>query len=559
VEEYAVRETAASDAVAELAAMTDAMAPGLGALVAGLARMVGGLTGADAGAMPFDAVERRVTVEGRELLRMTVQHVMDVRAAAEVRLADVADAPGVPRPRAERGRARTVVSSFGPVRVSRIAYRAPGQQDLHPADAVLGLPPRRQSWQVQRTVTDYALAGSYEQAQRFLLEATGQTAGKLQIEQIVADAAADAAGFYDPPGEGDCGPGQAPAPGGDDAAADAGGAGADPLAGVPLGLSADGKGVLMRPEARRPVRGKRGQKARKLGKRASTGEKPGTKRMAETGVVFDAVPVPGPPRTPEDVMLRPPGQPARGPKAVNKWYTVDITATRKHTIGAIFDEAGRRDPGHARTWVALVDGDIHQIEVTGEEAAARGVHVTVLIDFIHVLEYLWKAAWCFHPPADPAAEAWVTARALDILHGNAPAVITEIGRLAAQDPPRPGSEHDKNIARTVSYLSAKAPYLDYPAALAKGWPIATGVIEGACRHLVNDRMGITGARWGLQGAEAILRLRAIRANGDLDAYWDHHISKEHHRNHTSRYQQGQQLAALPGSPQKSRTHVASTT
>ena len=89
----------------------------------------------------------------------------------------------------------------------------------------------------------------------------------------------------------------------------------------------------------------------------------------------------------------------------------------------------------------------------------------------------------------------------------------------------------------------KQPYLDYPRALANGWPIATGVIEGACRHLVADRMGITGARWGLQGAQAILWLRAIAASGDTNAYWDYHISQEHQRNHLSRYQDSLGLAA----------------
>jgi len=69
------------------------------------------------------------------------------------------------------------------------------------------------------------------------------------------------------------------------------------------------------------------------------------------------------------------------------------------------------------------------------------------------------------------------------------------------------------------YLTNKARYLDYPTALANGWPIATGVIEGACRHLVKDRLDLTGARWGLQGAEAVLKLRAIRCNGDWDTYW----------------------------------------
>ena len=72
----------------------------------------------------------------------------------------------------------------------------------------------------------------------------------------------------------------------------------------------------------------------------------------------------------------------------------------------------------------------------------------------------------------------------------------------------------KNADTAADYLIAKRPYLDYPTALANGWPIATGVIEGACRHLVKDRMDITDARWGLPGAEAVLLLRAVISNGD---------------------------------------------
>ena len=118
-----------------------------------------------------------------------------------------------------------------------------------------------------------------------------------------------------------------------------------------------------------------------------------------------------------------------------------------------------------------------------------------MIDFIHVLEYLWKAAWCFHAPRDPAMEDWVIAQALDILHGRTGEVITRIQALAAEHPPKPGGEHAKIIRKTLSYLQNKQAWMDYPRALAEGWPIATGVIEGACRHLVQDRMGITGARW----------------------------------------------------------------
>ena len=95
-----------------------------------------------------------------------------------------------------------------------------------------------------------------------------------------------------------------------------------------------------------------------------------------------------------------------------------------------------------------------------------------------------------------------------------------------------------NADTAAAYLLNKRPYLDYRSALANGWPIATGVIEGACRHLVKDRMDITGARWSLHGAEAILKLRATRTNGDFDTYWQFHLDQEHHRVHETRYADG---------------------
>jgi len=300
----------------------------------------------------------------------------------------------------------------------------------------------------------------------------------------------------------------------------------------------------MRPEALRRRGAKApGQRVRNFGKRRGTGEK-GHKRMAQAGCVFDVAVPPGPPRTPEQILARQPGrQPPQAPEAVSTWYTADIAGGAAETIAALFDQAGRRDPARARTWIALAGGDNHQIGQLQDQAAARGVAVTILIDFVHVQEYLWKAAWCFHAPRDPAIEAWVTARELDILHGQAGSVIARIEDLAAAHPPRPGSEHDKIIAKTLSCLRNKQQYLDYPRALAEGWPIATGTVEGACRHLIGDRMGITGARWSVEGAQAILQLRAITASGGLDHYWDWHITQERQRNHLSRYQHGHDLAA----------------
>jgi hypothetical protein len=123
---------------------------------------------------------------------------------------------------------------------------------------------------------------------------------------------------------------------------------------------------------------------------------------------------------------------------------------------------------------------------------------------------------------DPAAEVWVHRQATAILDGKAATVAASIRRKATTLGLTP--EKRKNADRAADYLHNKKPHLDYATALQNGWPVATGVIEGSCRHLVKDRMDLTGARWGLEGAEAILKLRAIITNGDFDEYWQFHLA-----------------------------------
>jgi hypothetical protein len=109
----------------------------------------------------------------------------------------------------------------------------------------------------------------------------------------------------------------------------------------------------------------------------------------------------------------------------------------------------------------------------------------------------------------------------------------------------------KPVERAANYLVSNTRLLHYDRALADGLPIATGVIEGACRYLVQDRLGRTGARWSLAGAEAVLRLRALRTSGDFEAYWQFHLAKEHERTHQSRYAAG----AIPNPLSRSRRHL----
>ncbi len=101
----------------------------------------------------------------------------------------------------------------------------------------------------------------------------------------------------------------------------------------------------------------------------------------------------------------------------------------------------------------------------------------------------------------------------------------------------------ENVDKCADYLLKYRNYLRYDQYLQQGYPIATGVIEGTCRHLVNDRMDITGARWRLDRAEAVLRIRALRASGDFDEYWQFHKLQEFKRNHVSKFQNPEILLA----------------
>jgi hypothetical protein len=258
--------------------------------------------------------------------------------------------------------------------------------------------------------------------------------------------------------------------------------------------------------------------------------------MAEVGAVYDLEPVA---RNAADVLASKHGNdptPSPAPKATGKWVTASVAQDAATVVTRVFDEAERRDPRHRRCWVALVDGNNHQIDRIKAEARSRNVKLTVVVDLIHVMEYIWSAAWCFFNEGDRAAEDWVHDKTLAVLEGRAGDVAAGIRRRASNT--RLATAKRKNADVCATYLTNKSPYLDYPTALAAGWPIATGIIEGTCRYLVADRMDITGARWSVNGAEAVLKLRAVRANGDLDDYWTFHLTHERQRVHQTRYADG---------------------
>jgi hypothetical protein len=230
---------------------------------------VGWLADAEAGGLEHAELERRLQVEGRDLLRRLLQDHLDLRAHREQRI-EVADAAGVPHHAVEAGHARRLATVFGPVVVSRLAYRRRGHHNLHPGDAALNLPAERHSHGLRRLAATEAARGSYAAAVAAIRRATGQTLGKRQTEQLILRAATDFDNFYT-----------------------AHRRSAGSAAGDLVVLSVDGKGVVMRPDALRPATAKAANTStRKLATRLSKGEKRNRKRMAEVGAVYHATPVP---------------------------------------------------------------------------------------------------------------------------------------------------------------------------------------------------------------------------------------------------------------------------
>jgi hypothetical protein len=476
-------------------------------------RLVGWLAGDQAAGLMHAEVEDRIHTEGISVLRQLMQDHCDLQAGRERQLDGVVDADGRRRAWAQKGRARQLATRFGEVTVTRIAYRSVGLADLHPADAVANLPAEKHSHGLRRLAAVEAARGSFADAATAIERATTVGIGKRQVEALAAAAAADVNAFYTA---------HAPDTAGDDQV---------------LGLSFDAKGVVMRPDGLRAGTAKAAV-GHKLAGRRSKGEKRHRKRMCEVAAVFNITPAP---RTVADILPEECPEAARTaadppvpvPVTSGKWLHASVTDDAAAVIAAGFAEADRRDPDHRRAWIALVDGNSHQIDRIHAEAQARKITVPIVVDFIHVIEYIWKAAWCFHPEGDPGAEQWVRAQARQVLAGRAGIVAAAIRRKATYHGLDPGKRKPADTA--AAYLLAKKAYLDYPTALARGWPIATGVIEGACRYLVKDRMDLTGARWGVNGAEAILKLRTLISNGDFDQYWTWHLTHEQQRVHNSRY------------------------
>jgi hypothetical protein len=472
-------------------------------------------------------LEASIEQDGREWMRRMMQAHLKLRAAAE-RPVQVKGADGIERRQKRRDTTRPLGMLFGSVEVIRLAYQRPGVEGLHPMDAALQLPSELYSYGVGRLIAERAALGSYEDVVRLMAARTGAAVGKRQVEELAIRAAADFEAFYAKRT-----------------------VHAEETSDL-LVLSFDGAGIIMRPDDLRPSTKKAAaKKTRKLGTRLAKGEKRNRKRMAEVAAIYTVAPLP---RTVMDVVhdLHPVQDvEKKRPKPQNKQVSASVELDTEQVIAQTFQEALRRDPKRKRRWVVLVDGNKDQLAAIRKAAKDVGVQVTVILDLMHVLEYLWKAAHCFHADGTKQAEAWVEQRLIGLLQGQTAGYLAKGMRRNAKAR-RLSVKARKPVDECARYLVNKSKLLHYDRALRDGLPIATGVIEGACRYLVRDRMDRTGARWSLIGAEAVLRLRALVTNGDFDDYWTFHLAREYERNHTACYAGGFVPCPLPSAQRKLR-------
>jgi hypothetical protein len=287
-------------------------------------------------------------------------------------------------------------------------------------------------------------------------------------------------------------------------------------------VSADGKGVVLRRDAQDPAPPAYRTK----------GDKASQKRMATVGTIYS---VDRYVRTPEQVVAAlfrdGPRPEAKRPPQQHKqvWASLPQADLPVSGMEAVFVwllwELSRRNGGRVKEVVYLSDG---QESLWDAQERCLGGRCTVgVLDLLHVTPRLWKAAHVFHDEKSAEAEVFVRERLLRVLRGQAGSVIQGLRVMGGRRPLTAAKR--KALREVCNYLEKNQGRMRYDEYLAAGYPIASGAIEGACRHLVKDRMERAGMHWTIPGAQAMLEVRSVYVSGQWDEYQAYRIEQETQR------------------------------
>jgi len=276
-----------------------------------------------------------------------------------------------------------------------------------------------------------------------------------------------------------------------------------------LVIQADGKGIPMVLEE---------DEVSETQVRLGKGQKHGHKKEVLVTAVYT---ISANPRTPSEVIAsffeenQVKNRPEKVVQPQNKhiWATLD---GKDSALSRLSLQVALRDGAHIQHKVALCDG----CEALQSRITLQFQNFVLILDFVHANEYLWDAANSLLGETSEKRVQWVKSRTLQILSGETPQVISELRLLAKAKKTKAAQR--KQLTKTANYFERNLTYMDYQTYLAQGYPIASGVIEGACRHFVKDRFELSGMRWLQTGAENLLRLRAVAENADWDQYFAFH-------------------------------------
>ena len=391
----------------------------------------------------------------------------------------------------------TLLTVFGKVEVDRFLYYAPGRKGYSPTAEHASLPDRQASYFLQRVIGRRAIRDTYEECVDFLKETFGISISTRTAENVILELAEKHAAFADELDVPEARP--------------------DETIQV---VSFDGKGVpIVKDAPRSPARLKRGEK-RNRKKEAMVGvEYVSAPHLRDPELLAKALVKPESLSEDDRMVLR------RQRPADELYYQASLEAGREGIMEEIAERVKKREAAasHDLLQACLIDGAPKLARV----AAREFPKATIILDIVHVSERFWDAAHLFHKEGTAQAKDMALELTLRSLQGRVGHVIGGLKQKAAKH--NLCKAKTKKLEKILTYLQNHKQHMKYDRYLKLGFPIATGPVESACGHLVKDRMEKAGARWCMDGGEAMLRLRSIHKNGHWDEFMQFYREQEHER------------------------------
>ena len=418
-------------------------------------------------------------------------------------------------------------SIFGEIRVYRAAYAHPAGGRIYPIDAQLNLPDHKYSYlllkwlQVSSTDQDFRSAvDRFNEIFDFSFFADLPQRQGLPLAEYVEP-------FYE----------QVEAP-------------PSHSEGSHIALSGDCKGVrILEREGNEP------QEAPPAKARRGKGEKPGIKKDAVVVTDFSFTPHP---RDAEEIVKsllaqftqeeheekkqdrkrrRAEGQPE--PREPHNKHVFATLHGKKAAFDHMLDHVHKRDPQGQKPLVALLDGDPYLEDRLLKDLTLHGMEDrldALILDLIHASEYLWNVGTALYGEKGVLRLHWVEEKLYTLLDGNVGSLIGGLRQRLTKNQDRLTPPQKKALEKTIIYFDNHRHMMHYDVYLQKGYPIATGVVEGTCGSLVKDRMEQSGMRWSINGAQAVLAQRAVVKNGDWKDFFTYYIDAERDRLYPTVYE-----------------------